>query len=59
MANQTAKQKIAERQRANAAAVSNLSALGQGVKSIPGRVVNYIKTTTYINTTSKIRTAIR
>ncbi len=46
MPSQTAKQKIAERQRANAAAVSNLSALGQGVKSIPGRVVNYIKTTT-------------
>lgn len=42
----TAKQKIAERRRASAAAFSNLSALGQGVKSIPGRVVNYIKTTT-------------
>lgn len=42
----TAKQKIAERRRANAAAVSNLSALGQGVKSIPRRVVNYIRGST-------------
>ena len=42
----SAKQKIAERRRANAAAVSNLSALGQGVKSIPSRVVRYIKGST-------------
>lgn len=42
----TARQKIAERQKANAAAVSNLSALGEGIRSIPGRMVNYIKTST-------------
>ena len=46
MPNQNAKQKIAERQKANAAVLSNLSALRQGVSSIPGRVVKYIKTST-------------
>ena len=42
----TPKQKIAQRQKANAAVLSNLSALRQGVSSIPGRVVKYIKTST-------------
>jgi hypothetical protein len=38
--------KIAERQRNNAGATKNLSALGSGVASIPGRVVDYFKTST-------------
>ena len=35
--------KVAERRRNNAGATENLSALGSGTASIPGRVVNYIK----------------
>ncbi len=35
--------KVAERRRNNAGATENLDALGGGIASIPGRVVNYIK----------------
>jgi hypothetical protein len=35
--------KRAERRRANEAAMSNVGELGSGIASIPGRVVNYIK----------------
>jgi hypothetical protein len=38
--------KQAERRRANEAATANTGKLGSGIASIPGRVVNYIKTST-------------
>jgi hypothetical protein len=38
--------KRAERRRANEAAMSNVGELGSGIASIPGRVVNYIKSST-------------
>jgi hypothetical protein len=38
--------KQAERRRANEAATANIDKLGSGIASIPGRVVNYIKSST-------------